>query len=169
MNPVDLKIVHRIDRGDYIIARVPGHPHGDHADYVYEHRYVVERHLNRFLLPKEVVHHKNGNAKDNRIGNLEVHTSGSHSVKHHAKKYGNTHVKVRCVECGAWFWRTRAQSINRRTEKHYCSRKCRSTRHGRLWKYRTGCRCAACREANRLSSEKYRKHGWQANLVKAPR
>ena len=68
-----------IGKGGYLYRRSPSHPHANHAGYVLEHRLVVEAHLRRYLLPTEVVHHKDGNPANNDISNLEVFSSnGSH-------------------------------------------------------------------------------------------
>jgi transposase-like protein len=48
----------------------------------------MERHLNRILDPKEIVHHVNRDKKDNRIENLELFDSLSDHMSHHHKTDG---------------------------------------------------------------------------------
>ena len=62
----------KIINGGYVYIYLPRHPNATKQGYVCEHRLVMENHLKRFLLPKEVVHHINGDIMDNRLENLKL-------------------------------------------------------------------------------------------------
>ncbi len=68
---------------------VKDHPAGDRDGYVPEHRIIMEKHIGRFLFPREVVHHKNEKRGDNRIGNLELMDSQSAHMSEHFPKGKN--------------------------------------------------------------------------------
>ena len=65
-------------RNGYIEIYMPNHPAARGGKYVREHRLVMEKHLGRYLLPSEQVHHKNGIKDDNRLENLELMTKDLH-------------------------------------------------------------------------------------------
>jgi hypothetical protein len=71
----------------YVLIRVGVNHHlSDVRGYAYEHRLVAEQKIGRRLINGEIVHHKNGDKKDNRPCNLEVVTGNwDHYVKHRSR------------------------------------------------------------------------------------
>lgn len=77
----------KIHTTGYVLVYLPNHPAADRGGYVLEHRALMENHLGRLLSYDEVVHHKNGDKKDNRIENLVVLTRSEH-INLHRKQGG---------------------------------------------------------------------------------
>lgn len=66
---------HGLNKSGYRIIRRGGRQ-------VYEHRWIMEQHLDRQLASNEHVHHKNGDKADNRIENLEILFESEHHCHH---------------------------------------------------------------------------------------
>jgi hypothetical protein len=88
-----------------------------------EHRYVMEQHLGRELEPEEIIHHINGDRKDNRIENLRLMKNQSQHLRLHR---GSLYVEIfgvkRCPSCGRMLAknRFRTQHLNKNIPTTYC-------------------------------------------------
>lgn len=62
----------------------PQHPNCTWHGYVAEHRLVIEKSIGRFLDPQqEVVHHRDGDKRNNCLNNLELLNRAQHLLLHH--------------------------------------------------------------------------------------
>ena len=91
--PTNKKGSFRLDARGYAYRYIPGHPYAGSNGYYEEHRLVMEKHLGRYLLPSEDVHHINEIKNDNRLENLQVMTHAEHS--RHSVLVSET-----CFDCG---------------------------------------------------------------------
>jgi hypothetical protein len=66
----------------YVKCRAKGHPTADRYGFVLEHRLVMEKKIGRYLESHEIVHHIDGDRKNNNPGNLELLTKGTHHLGH---------------------------------------------------------------------------------------
>ena len=66
------------DSRGYVRVTAPEHPHcSKHTKKVYKHRLVMEKMIGRYLLPDEVVHHKDNDPQNNAPSNLELFSKNS--------------------------------------------------------------------------------------------
>jgi len=115
--------------GGYKYCRTsPLHPKANSKGLYPLHRVLAENKIGRYLLPNEIVHHKDEDKTNNKEENLEVLTNEEHS-RLHAKTVEL--VDLVCSNCGDNFqlkphaYRLR---INRnKTKKIFCSRSCGGT------------------------------------------
>lgn len=71
----------------YILIKLADHPFCDSQGYIREHRLVMEKHLGRYLDPKEVVHHINRKKDDNQLENLILFSSNAEHLNYHRQNY----------------------------------------------------------------------------------
>jgi hypothetical protein len=73
------------DQNGYINIFMPDHPYVNIRGYIYEHRFVMEQMIGRFLKPEEVVHHDDTNTINNDPENLILFKNQSEHRKYHIK------------------------------------------------------------------------------------
>jgi endogenous inhibitor of DNA gyrase (YacG/DUF329 family) len=69
-----------IDGHGYVRIYEPGHPRATKAGWIFEHRWVVEQALGRYLDRDEHVHHINHVRIDNRPENLQLLSHREHAL-----------------------------------------------------------------------------------------
>lgn len=87
-----------------IMCYAPDHPFPSKGRYVYRYRLLMESLVGRFLLPSEIVHHKNHDPGDDRPDNLEIMSADRHNRLHatqlrNSGRWARKH--DRCVRCGS--------------------------------------------------------------------
>ena len=98
--------------GDYnLIKAPPGYPGKTYMglNLALEHRIVWWQHHGCIPQEGEIIHHKNGNKRDNRIENLELMNNAEHARYHHSGPrpihHGTLtaykHHRCRCDSCVA--------------------------------------------------------------------
>ena len=75
----------RKNRQGYVQILCPEHPFANSIGYVWEHRLVMEKVLGRYLLPTEVVHHKDRQPDHNAPENLTLFQSNADHLQHELK------------------------------------------------------------------------------------
>src|SRR3990172_3762336 len=80
------------------------------------HRWLMEQHLGRKLLPTEQIHHLNGNPLDNRLENLQILDCKTHMCLH-KQRYPDM---KNCVVCSKEF----KVNLRKRKRNKCCSAEC---------------------------------------------
>lgn len=109
----------RTNHNGYIEIHKPDHHRARGNGYVFEHIVVAENKIGRKLEEDEVVHHIDGDKKNNKPKNLKVMKINEHSSNHNKGKNKNGKFKV-CPVCGNEFY-VKKSALKKRVT---CSKKC---------------------------------------------
>ena len=80
-------------KGRYYALLTPHHPHADGKGYVMEHRLVVEKAVGRFLTADEVVHHVDGDTRNNDMANLRLMAKADHDALHSRERWARARMQ----------------------------------------------------------------------------
>lgn len=90
--------------------------------YCYEHHLVWWQHTGELPADDEVIHHINGDKRDNTFSNLARLTTVKHNLEH---ANGRLMCKIQCPSCGKIFYRERKNThLIKNTKLDFCSRGC---------------------------------------------
>jgi len=76
---------YKIQSNGYILDRKLNHQRANGDGYVFRHTLIMEKYLKRNLIKGEVVHHKDGDKKNNSISNLQLFPNMSEHLKYEGK------------------------------------------------------------------------------------
>lgn len=123
----------------YKLLYASAHPASGRDGTIFEHRWVMEQKLGRFLERAEIVHHLDDNRLNNEIDNLVVMLQSEH-VRLHSQRRGVAVVIMRCPRCDMHF--LILQTVFNHEQKRagsgklfFCGRRCSS--HARDFKGET--------------------------------
>ena len=92
--------------------------------YCYEHHLVWWKSTGELQKESEIIHHKDGNKRNNSFDNLEIMNKKEHT-SYHVKNRGRKFVKLICPTCKNEFIRAiKSTCLSKGTNVTFCSRKC---------------------------------------------
>lgn len=71
-----------VDKQGYVLLYKPDYPYHTYANYIQEHRFVMEQHIGRLLRPGEIIHHIDGDPQNNMVKNLMITNNSEHRRIH---------------------------------------------------------------------------------------
>jgi len=119
MEPIEYEIKNKklSEKEGYLYFNDGSHPLSYSCSIVYLHRHIASIKLGRWLTKNEVVHHVDGNKKNNDLENLIILTKSEHARLHKNNNYDFKIYEFTCPVCKIVF---KTKNVNRT----YCSPPC---------------------------------------------
>jgi hypothetical protein len=116
----------------YVYVYHPNHPNSTINGYVLESKYFMSKTIGRAIKNNEIIHHIDGNIKNNNLENLQLMSRSEHAMWH-GKRHNNlktfqfwpTRGEVICDGCGIKFYPKRPP----RCKQVFCSKQCWLSNH----------------------------------------